>query len=101
VGGGAVVRAAWLVLAIAACHRAPVIARSSAEVPACLGAIDPMPSCTVEVGARIVVGPGQSAACDGGTAYAQSAAVNQVFIANDSRKDQVFVEDCTDGEPWP
>lgn len=62
--------------------------------------LDRMSRCTVKVGARIVVGPGQSAACEGGVIFAQSA-VNQVFIPNDARIDQVFVEDCTPGEAWP
>lgn len=62
--------------------------------------LDVMSSCTVKVGARIVIGPGQSATCEGGAAYPQSA-VNQVFIPNDTRVDKVFVEDCTPGAPWP
>lgn len=62
--------------------------------------LDRVSRCQVKIGAHLVVGPGQSATCDGGTGYAQSA-VNQVFIPNDTRIDQVFVEDCTPGEPWP
>lgn len=63
-------------------------------------ALDMVSRCTVKVGAHLVVGPGQSATCEGGVAYGQSP-VNQVFIANDTRIDQVFVEDCTPGEAWP
>ncbi len=62
--------------------------------------LDVMSSCTVKVGARIVIGPGQSATCEGGAAYPQSA-VNQVFIPNDTRVDKLFVEACTPGAPWP
>lgn len=62
--------------------------------------LDRVSRCTVKVGARIVVGPGQSATCEGGLGYAASA-VNQVFIPNDTRIEQVFVEDCTPGEVWP
>ncbi|WP_437275442.1 hypothetical protein WME90_29890 [Sorangium sp. So ce375] len=41
--------------------------------------LDALNECQVDVGARIVLGPGQSAECPGGTKYAASAA-NQVLI---------------------
>ena len=61
--------------------------------------LDRMTSCTIKVGAEIVVGPGQSAKCEKFT-YPKSA-VNQVFIPNDSRNDVIFVENCTKGVFWP
>jgi hypothetical protein len=61
--------------------------------------LDVMSSCTLKVGARIVMGPGQSVQCENGR-YPKSA-VNQVYIPNDSRNDVLFVEDCTPGAPWP
>jgi hypothetical protein len=57
-------------------------------------------SCHLKVGAKVVVGPGQSAACDHDLTYPKSA-TNQVFIPNDSRSQKVYVEDCTPGAPWP
>ena len=62
--------------------------------------LDRVSSCTIKLGAHVVVGPGQSATCEAGLGFAASA-VNQVFIPNDTRIDQVFVEDCTPGEAWP
>ncbi len=56
--------------------------------------LDSMATCTIKVGAHIVIGPGQSADCAGGKSYAKNAA-NQVFIPNDTRKQQVYVEGCT------
>jgi hypothetical protein len=57
-------------------------------------------SCRIKVGAHVVVGPGQSAKCEHEVTYPKSA-TNQVFIPNDTRAGQVFVEDCTPGAPWP
>ena len=62
-------------------------------------ALDRMSSCTIKVGAKFVVGPGQSASCKQVT-YEKSA-VNQVYIPNDTRVGQVYVENCTDGVAWP
>ncbi|WP_020410534.1 hypothetical protein [Hahella ganghwensis] len=61
--------------------------------------LDRLSSCTLKVGAKFVVGPGQSAQCQHMT-YAKSE-VNQVFIPNDTRIDQVYVENCTEGTVWP
>ena len=63
-------------------------------------ALDTVSSCTIKLGTRIVVGPGQSADCEGDADFAASA-TNQVFIPNDTRKGQLFVEGCTAGVPWP
>lgn len=63
-------------------------------------ALDTVSSCTIKLGTHIVIGPGQSADCEGDADYAQSA-TNQVFIPNDTRKGQLFVGDCTPGTPWP
>lgn len=62
--------------------------------------LDRVSSCSLKVGAKVVVGPGQSARCDNGEIYPQSA-TNQVYIPNDSRNDLLWVEDCTEGEAWP
>lgn len=64
--------------------------------------LDMVSECTLKVGAHVVVGPGQSAACK-----AESFPVsptNQVFIPNETKdpaNQKVFVENCTDGAPWP
>lgn len=50
-------------------------------------------TCTVKVGTHIVIGPGQSADCDGGVTFGKSAA-NQVFIPNDAQHNLLFVEHC-------
>ena len=63
-------------------------------------ALDMLSACTIKVGARIVVGPGPSATCEGGLTDEKSAA-HQVYINNDSRQNQVYVESCTEGTPWP
>jgi hypothetical protein len=55
--------------------------------------------CKLKVGSHIVVGPGQSAQCK--AMKLPKSPVNQVFVPNDSRNKQLFVEDCSDGEPWP
>ena len=63
-------------------------------------ALDTVSSCTIKLGTHVVIGPGQSADCEGDADHAQSA-TNQVFIPNDTRKGQLFVEDCTPGVSWP
>ncbi len=62
-------------------------------------ALDRLSSCELKPGAKIVVGPGQSARCKTLT-YAKSA-VNQVYIPNDARAERLFVENCTAGTVWP
>lgn len=61
--------------------------------------LDVMSSCTLIAGAKIAVGPGQSVKCENGS-YPKSA-VNQVYVPNDSRNNILFVENCTQGTPWP
>lgn len=66
-----------------------------------------MSSCTIKVGTKIVVGPGQSAQCTQATVppfpnnLLPASAVNQVYIPNDSRNNVLFVENCTPGTVWP
>jgi hypothetical protein len=62
-------------------------------------ALDRMSACTLKIGALIVIGPGQSADCTG-TSYPKSS-VNQVFMPNNSRNGQIFVDNCINSEHWP
>ncbi len=62
--------------------------------------LNQMSSCTLKVGSKIVVGPGQSADCGEGLVYPKSA-VNQVYINNDSRNNVLWVENCDPGSNWP
>lgn len=62
-------------------------------------ALNRLVSCDVKVGSSIVIGTTQSAACDD-SIYAKTAA-NQVFIPNDTRNDQLWVENCRDEGTWP
>ena len=62
--------------------------------------LNQMSSCTLKVGSKIVVGPGQSADCGEGLVYPRSA-VNQVYINNDSRNNVLWVENCDAGSAWP
>jgi len=61
--------------------------------------LDRMSACTLKVGTKIVVGPGQSAKCKKMT-YAKSP-TNQVFVPNDSRKHRILVENCSADAAWP
>lgn len=63
-------------------------------------ALDRVSACTIKVGTRIAIGPGQSVNCNNNLSYPPSAA-NQVYIPNDSRNNQVFVENCTAAAEWP
>lgn len=62
-------------------------------------ALDTVSSCQLVVDAKIVVGPGQRAQCDD-VVYPRSP-TNQVYIPNDSLKGVLFVDQCTEGVPWP
>lgn len=62
-------------------------------------ALDRLSACMLKVGARIVVGPGQSADC-GGSTYAKSA-VNQVYLPNDSKNGYYYVDNCISSDKWP
>ena len=55
--------------------------------------------CTIKVGAHVVIGPGQSANCMM-MMYGKSA-VNQVYMANDTRVGMLQVENCTQLGAWP
>lgn len=59
-----------------------------------------MSSCTIKVGTKVAIGPGQSAKCADGSVLPASS-VNQVFIPNDSRNNVLYVENCTPGTVWP
>ena len=61
--------------------------------------LDRMTSCTIIIGTKIVVGPGQSATCKDFT-YPRSA-VNQVYIPNDSLNNVILIENCTASVSWP
>ena len=61
--------------------------------------LDRASRCLLKAGARVVIGPGQSAQCNAGL-LAQSA-VNQVYVPNDTRNNVLWVEHCTPGVPWP
>lgn len=61
--------------------------------------LNKMSACTLKIGTKIVVGPGQSAQC--AAALLPASAVNQVYIPNDSRNNVLYVDRCTDGADWP
>lgn len=61
--------------------------------------LNKMSSCTIKIGTKVVVGPGQSAQC--ADSLLPASAVNQVKIPNDSRNNVLFVENCTEGVAWP
>lgn len=47
--------------------------------------LDRLNECKIDVGAQVIIGPGQSAACDGGKEFARSAA-NQVLVVKKDGK---------------
>ncbi len=55
--------------------------------------------CTVKLGSRVVIGPGQSASCMA-MVYEKSP-VNQVYMANDTRVGKLYVEGCMQLGMWP
>jgi hypothetical protein len=63
------------------------------------GARDVVSKCRLKVGARVVVGPGQSMTCADGT-FPPSPA-NQVYIGNALTSDLNLVENCEPDAPWP
>ncbi|MEW6344856.1 MAG: hypothetical protein AB1704_29760 [Pseudomonadota bacterium] len=66
-------------------------------------ALNQVTQCHLKVGAKIAVGPGQSAQCPSGNVYPQSPA-NQVFVPNDTRDPgniKLEVDDCVAGAVWP
>ena len=62
--------------------------------------LDVASTCTLKVGARFVIGPGQSARCADGSTLGASPA-NQLFVPNDSRAGVVLVEGCEPPTAWP
>lgn len=66
--------------------------RATYEICAEWNDLDTLNECKVDVGARIVLGPGQSADCDSGVKYPPSAA-NQVLIVK-TPDGKVPVSDC-------
>ena len=63
-------------------------------------ALDRMSTCTLKVGTHIVVGPGQSVGCQNGLSY-QASPVNQVYVPNDGKNNQLFVDCPNPGVVWP
>lgn len=63
-------------------------------------ALDRVSTCTLKVGAHIVVGPGQSVGCQNGLYYPPSP-VNQVYVPNDGKNNQLFVDCPNPGVAWP
>lgn len=63
-------------------------------------ALDVLAQCEIRVGARFVVGVGQSVRCADGAVMAQSA-VQQVYIDNDAREGRVLVDNCQQLGAWP
>lgn len=63
-------------------------------------ALDIMSACTLKVGAKIVIGPGQSVATCADKKLLPKSSVNQVYIPNDARVNQVYVDGCESAD-WP
>lgn len=61
--------------------------------------LDRLSVCKIKVGARVAVGPGQSADC-ATVKYAKNR-TNQVFIPNDGRANKIYVTDCKKLGNWP
>lgn len=63
-------------------------------------ALDRLIKCTIKVGAKVVIGPGQSVDCANGVSYPPSAE-NQVYIPNDSKNNQLYVDCREETVDWP
>jgi hypothetical protein len=61
--------------------------------------LNQLTECKIKVGARFVMGPGQSASCMV-MMYGKSA-VNQIYMANDTRVNKLYVEGCNRLGMWP
>ncbi len=59
-------------------------------------ALDRVVACKLKVGAKVVVGSGQSAKCDDGVEYGASP-VNQLFVPDGAAS----LSDCTEGASFP
>lgn len=60
-----------------------------------------MSHCTVKVGTKITVGPGQSAYCKTIDETLPASSGIQVYIPNWYEGGQVYVENCSKGTVWP
>lgn len=63
-------------------------------------ALDIVSVCQIKIGSKLVIGTGQSADCQGDTDLPTSP-VNQVYLPNHQQQNQIQVEQCSLGEPWP
>ena len=59
-----------------------------------------MSSCTIKIGTKVVIGPGQSVKCKDGSVIPDTSTL-QVYIPNDIRNNVFYIEDCTAGTVWP
>ncbi|MBZ5538196.1 MAG: hypothetical protein LAO31_19760 [Acidobacteriia bacterium] len=73
--------------------------REANEVCTSWSPLDRLSACMLKIGALIVIGPGQSATCSG-TSYGKSP-VNQVYVPNDLKNGQLYVENCIATGKWP
>lgn len=62
--------------------------------------LNKMTSCLLKPGAKLVLGPGQSASCPAGYTIPASPA-NQVYLARNAAGQQVSVGDCSPAIDWP
>lgn len=63
-------------------------------------ALDRLVACDLKVGAKVVIGTTQSAKCDDGSILEKTDAI-QVYIPNDTRINEVHVENCAEEGAWP
>lgn len=62
--------------------------------------LNKMTSCALKPGTKLVLGPGQSAACPAGYTIPASPA-NQIYLARNAAGQQVSVDDCSPAIDWP
>lgn len=63
-------------------------------------ALDELVSCDVKPGSALVLGTTQSVECPDGKTYPKTAEI-QVYMPNDTRNNQLYVENCTKLGAWP
>lgn len=63
--------------------------------------LDMVSACRLKVGAKVVIGPGQSVRCEQASVTYPQSAINQMFVPNDSRNDVLWVENCDAAQSWP
>jgi hypothetical protein len=73
--------------------------REANGICASWSALDRLSACLLKMGTLVVIGPGQSADCNG-TGYAKSG-VNQVYVPNDAKNGQYYIENCVSSDKWP